>query len=198
VYPDAKVRFRSLALERLRSLSPAQKRLADHYIIRALEEEIRALKPRQILLYLPLPLEVDIRPLIATLRRQGVRVYVPFMEGESFRPVQYRLPLKRKRFGVYEPNHSKQYRPRIIEMAVVPVLGIDPTLRRIGFGKGYYDRFFEKEKKTIQKIIFLQRRLCCSTEILTRNHDIGADLVIAHRSARIPPLPEGENRRRVP
>lgn len=180
---EAKARFRREALARLRTLSPAQRRRADYAVSRALEKRIVERKARRVLLYLPLPTEVDIRKLIARLRRAGVRVYVPFMEGESFRLVQYRLPLRRKRFHVYEPNYSKQYRPRKIEIAVVPVVGIDPTLRRIGFGKGYYDRFFEKEKKNIQEIIFLQRRLCCAREIITQSHDIAADCLIAHRLA---------------
>jgi len=180
---DPKARFRARALRRLRTLSPAARRRADHAVVRELRRRIRERNARRILLYLPLPMEVDLRGLIGELRRRGVRVYVPFMEGESFRPVQYRLPLKRKRFGVYEPKNSKQYRPRTIEMAVVPVVGIDPTLRRIGFGKGYYDRFFEKEKQNIEEIIFIQRWLCCSSEILTRAHDVAADQLIAHRVA---------------
>ena len=180
---DPKARFRARALQRLRTLPPAARRRADQAVVQALRRRILERKVRRILLYLPLPMEVDLRKLILELRRRRIRVYVPFMEGESFRPVQYRLPLKRKRFGVTEPKNSKQYRPRTIEMAVVPVIGVDPTLRRIGFGKGFYDRFFEQERQNIQEIIFLQRWLCCSSEILTRAHDVAADQLIAHRVA---------------
>jgi 5-formyltetrahydrofolate cyclo-ligase len=127
-------------------------------------------------------MEVVIRPLIAEFRRRGVEGYVPLMEGASFRPVKYRLPLRRKRFGIYEPKYSRQYRPRKIDAAVVPIVGTDPTMRRIGFGKGFFDRFFEEEKRNIQEIIFIQRRLCYSPVVITEGHDVRADTILAGRT----------------
>jgi 5-formyltetrahydrofolate cyclo-ligase len=136
-------------------------------------------------------MEVDLRPLILELRRRSVEVYVPFMEGPSFRPVKYRLPLQKKRFGIYEPKNSRQYRPRKIDVAVVPIVGTDPTLRRIGFGKGFYDRFFENEKRNIEEVIFIQRRLCRSPYVITEQHDVRADILIAGQEIRIRPEEEG-------
>jgi 5-formyltetrahydrofolate cyclo-ligase len=160
--------------------------MEDRKIRRQLEEILEIRRPRKVLLYLPLPMEVDLRPLIRKLRRRGVEVYVPFMEGKSFRPVKYRLPLRRKRFGILEPKNSKQYRAGKIDIAIVPIVGIDPSGRRIGFGKGFYDRFFEKEKKKIEEIIFVQRRLCRSPRIVTDRHDIAGDLLIAGRTIPLP------------
>jgi 5-formyltetrahydrofolate cyclo-ligase len=157
--------------------------MEDRRLLAQLRSLILERHPRRVLLYLPLKLEVDVRPLIGELRRRGVEVYVPLMEGPSFRPVKYRLPLRKRRFGIYEPKHSKQYRPGKIDIAVVPIVGTDPTLRRIGFGKGFYDRFFEKEKRQIEEIIFVQRRLCRASRILTESHDVRADILIAGRPA---------------
>lgn len=62
-------------------------------------------------------------------------------------------------------------------MAIVPILGIDTTYRRIGFGAGMYDRFFET--LTIQPItIFTQLELCYSKKIITSDHDIAPDYII--------------------
>ena len=55
---------------------------------------------QNILLYLPMGIEVNLYPLIATLRKEKKNIYVPFMEGESFRLVKYRLPLKIKKYGI--------------------------------------------------------------------------------------------------
>jgi 5-formyltetrahydrofolate cyclo-ligase len=100
------------------------------------------------------------------------------MEGKSFRLVKYRLPLEKKRFGIKEPKDSKQYRKKNIDLAIVPIVGLDITLRRVGFGKGMYDRFFEKEIKNIDKTVFVARKLCYSHEIITNDHDIKADIII--------------------
>jgi 5-formyltetrahydrofolate cyclo-ligase len=55
---------------------------------------------------------------------------------------------------------------------------MDAVHRRIGFGKGMYDRFFEKEIKNINKVVFVARQLCYSGEIVTDHHDVTADMII--------------------
>jgi 5-formyltetrahydrofolate cyclo-ligase len=122
--------------------------------------------------------EVNLCPLIKRLREEKRELYVPFMEGKSFRVVKYRLPLEKKCFGIKEPKDSKQYRTKKLDMAIVPIVGLDITHRRVGFGKGMYDRFFEKEIENINKIVFVARELCYSKKIVTNRHDVKADVVI--------------------
>jgi 5-formyltetrahydrofolate cyclo-ligase len=57
-------------------------------------------------------------------------------------------------------------------------VGLDVTQRRVGFGKGMYDRFFEKESKNIKKTVFLARELCYSKEMITDDFDVTADMII--------------------
>lgn len=173
--------FRKTSLARLGSLSWQKRYIGDKKVNKALYCLIKAEATRSVMLYVPLALEVNVLPLIRKLRREGISVWVPFMEGESFRLVKYRLPLATKKYGVKEPKFSKQYRKRMIELAIVPVVGTDRSLRRIGFGKGMYDRFFARHKKEIGQIIFTQRVLCWSTELVTDDYDVGADEVITAR-----------------
>ena len=149
--------------------------LADKRIVAALHRLADRMHLERVMLYIPLPIEVDIRPFANALRRAGKRVYVPYMEGESFRLVQYRYPLRRKRFGVLEPQVSYAYRPKRIDMAIVPIVGTDASLRRVGFGKGMYDRFFEKEKRDIGYTVFVSRIACISDEIVTDDFDVAGD-----------------------
>ena len=190
---EEKEQFRRRALKALRSISPGRARMEDRRLLMKLRRHLAGRNLRRVLFYLPLKMEVDLRPLIDELRRRGVEVLVPFMEGPSFRPVKYRLPLEKKRFGIYEPKNSRQYRPEKIDVAIVPIVGTDPTMRRIGFGRGFYDRFFEKEKKNIGEVIFVQRRLCRSPDVLTQPHDVRGDLLIAGRriAMRPPETPVG-------
>lgn len=173
--------FRKISLSKLRSLSWQQRYVGDKRVNKALHRRIKKDAVKSVMLYVPLEMEVNILPLIQRLRREGVTVWVPFMEGESFRLVKYRLPLEKKKYGVKEPKFSKQYRKRMIELAIVPIVGTDRSLRRIGFGKGMYDRFFARHEKEISQIIFTQRVLCWSTRLVTNEYDVGADEVIAAR-----------------
>jgi 5-formyltetrahydrofolate cyclo-ligase len=170
--------FRASCLEKLRKASHRGAYPKDKRILQRLYSEILRSKAQNIMLYLPLQTEVNLYPLIKQLRREGRKLYVPFMEGKSFRLVKYRLPLEEKKFGIKEPKDSKQYREKTIDLAIVPIVGLDVTQRRVGFGKGMYDRFFEKESKNIKKTVFLARELCYSKEMITDDFDVTADMII--------------------
>ena len=174
-----KTTFRTRALKRLRSVPRGRARMMDHRIRSHLTERFRRERVRTVMLYVPLSGEVDMLPLIGWLRRRGVRVLVPFMEGESFRLVQYRLPLRRRRYGVREPDFSNRYTKEPIDIAIVPIVGTDTSCRRIGFGKGMYDRFFAREGGRIGRTIFVQRCLQWYSGLLTDDWDIRADEMIA-------------------
>jgi len=173
-----KTTFRTRSLKRLRRIPRARARTMDHRIRAHLAERFRREKVRTVMLYVPLPGEVDVLPLIGWLRRRGVRVLVPFMEGESFRLVQYRLPLRRRRYGVREPDFSNRYTKEPIDIAIVPIVGTDASCRRVGFGKGMYDRFFARESGRIGRTIFVQRCLQWSAVIITDKWDVRADEMI--------------------
>lgn len=176
-----KQRFRTVAMTRLKALSWQKRYITDKHIVASLYAMIRQRGAKTVMLYVPLDLEVDVYPLLCRLRREGIVVLVPFMEGESFRLVKYRLPLSTKKYGVKEPKFSKQYRKRQIEFAIVPIVGTDNSLRRIGFGKGMYDRFFEKHQHEIEEIILTQRVLCQSRTLITNDYDVGGDWIITGR-----------------
>lgn len=173
-----KKEFRSHCLKKLKKLSNKQTYIKDKYVLKSLYKHILSQDANDIMLYLPLGMEVNIYPLITQLRKEQKNLYVPFMEGASFRLVKYRLPLYKKQFGIKEPKDSKQFRKQKLDMAIVPIVGMDATQRRVGFGKGMYDRFFEKNKKNIEEVIFVARSLCYSKAIVTDHYDVKADIVI--------------------
>jgi len=170
--------FRIDCIHKLKKRSKKNNYKKDKQVINALSKYIKEEKVISILLYLPLSMEVNIYPLIRQLRKEKKQLYVPFMEGKSFRLVKYRLPLQLKQFGIKEPNDSKQYRNKKIDLAIVPIVGVDSTLRRVGFGKGMYDRFFEKEYKNIYKIVFVARELCYAKDVITDDYDVKADMIL--------------------
>jgi len=176
---EAKCNFRKQCIKKLRFSCKIAKIKKDKYICSRILELILLHKPKKILAYIPLSLEVNILPLINRLRKEKIcEVYVPFMVGETFKAVKYRLPLHKKRFGTKEPNNSMLKAK--IDLAIIPIVGIDETNRRVGFGRGMYDRYFDNLKPQPIKI-FTQLTLCKSDIIVTSKHDIKADLVITSR-----------------
>ena len=173
-----KKQFRIESLKRLKKVSGSGSYKKDKTIVHTLYQYIVENRANHVMLYIPLGTEVNLYPLLQRLRKEKKLIYVPFMEGTSFRLVKYRLPLKKKQFGIKEPNDSKQYRIKNIDIAIVPIVGVDVTHRRVGFGKGMYDRFYEKQNEYIKKTVFVARELCYSKEIITDDYDVKADMII--------------------
>ncbi len=140
-----------------------------------LESLIQKHDPRSILFYIPMDHEVDVHKLLIKERKKR-KVYAPFMVGDSFKMVAYRQPLVRGRFNILEPKQSF-FNIKDVDMMIVPTLGIDKTYRRIGFGKGIYDRFYARLKRK-PLVIFIQTTLCYSSSLVTDDYDIKADYVI--------------------
>jgi 5-formyltetrahydrofolate cyclo-ligase len=174
----SKKAFRKRCLKALKSASGYGAYRKDREVRERLYDLIVKEQAQCIMLYLPLETEVNLYPLIKRLRREKRMLYVPFMEGKSFRLVKYRYPLRVRQFGIKEPLYSRQYRRKQIDIAVVPIVGMDTSCRRVGFGKGMYDRFFEKEIKNIKKVVFVARTLCYSRTMVTDHYDVKADVVI--------------------
>jgi len=132
-------------------------------------------KAKNILLYTALNYE----PNLLLFRRKFSKkhkLFVPFMQDKSLKIVKFRLPLFKKNFGILEPNDS--FVKAKIDLAIVPVIGIDRTFRRIGHGQGFYDRFFENFKQK-PLVIFTQSFHALSKEKFTQKHDILGEFYIS-------------------
>jgi 5-formyltetrahydrofolate cyclo-ligase len=170
---------RTLCIAQLKKLAKRPDRYGkDKRIIVRIRNIVETLRADSIMAYVPLSIEADVTPLLKEWKRRGKRVYVPFMEGESFGLVQYRYPLKRKRFGVCEPKSAKRIKIKRIDIAIVPVVATDKELGRIGFGKGMYDRFFQKENARIDFTLFVARKTCYVPYKICDEHDVKADIFV--------------------
>ncbi len=168
--------FRKLCLE--------NKKFNRYLFSKKIEKELLKISKdhKNILLFIPLKNEVDIRGVINTLRRQKKNIFVPFMQDLSFKMVKYSLPLKKKKFSILEPLNKNKALEKI-DLAIVPIIGMDSEFKRIGFGKGMYDRFFGTLKYK-PKVVFLQLRPCISKHKLTNDFDIKADEFISFNVRR--------------
>ena len=173
--PLTKTIFRENCLKKIKNTPKHNALYNNARLNHVLLKEIRKFKNPKILCYAPLPFEPDIRKTINVIRKE-YDTFVPFMQGESFKMVPFRLPLKKKKFGIYEAGNTLRNIEKI-DIAIVPIVGVDGRLQRVGFGKGMYDRFFEKLKKR-PYIIFIQSELCYTKEFICDEYDVTCDLII--------------------
>ena len=178
--------FRQKCIKTMKNAPKSTKYYRDTIINELLLKEIKRLKPKSILFYYPLEFEADIRKTLLKVHKI-CDVYLPFMQDKSLKVVPFRLPLKKKKFGIYEAGNTLKNINKI-DIAIVPAVGVDGKLQRIGFGKGMYDRFFENLKKK-PYTIFVQPNICFTKEFICDEYDIACDLlltpkIIKRRSTR--------------
>ncbi|MDR3345743.1 MAG: 5-formyltetrahydrofolate cyclo-ligase [Campylobacteraceae bacterium] len=167
--------FRKESLARLKTAASRQRVALSHIVSDKLRSTLKSLKAKNIMLYMPLENEVDILCLMKEFRKY-TKIYVPFMGRVSFKLVKYRLPVQKKNFNILEPPDSFMRVPKI-DVAIVPVVGVDGNLKRIGFGKGMYDRFFDTLSPK-PFTIFVQLAKCFTAEKLCEDYDVQADIYI--------------------
>lgn len=68
---------------------------------------------------------------------------VPRIKGNELEAVIYNenTILLPNRWGVEEPVEGEIIHPELIDVILVPLLAFDENGNRVGYGKGYYDRF---------------------------------------------------------
>ena len=104
-------------------------------------------KARQVLLYLSKGSEVDTWEVFARAVAEGKEVYAPrCLDGDGtmgFFQVTSPQELLQGRFGLWEPDPRRcaPWRRREGALCLVPGIAFDRQGYRLGYGKGYYDRF---------------------------------------------------------
>ena len=170
--------FRRTCLARLKSSKSHMRFANDKKIISKIEKIIQKEKPKSILFYLPMALEVNLLSLLKTYKKK-LNIYVPFIVEESFKMVEYRLPLEKNSFGIYEPK-AHNFAHKHVDLIIVPVVGIDVNMQRVGFGKGMYDRFFARLQKC-PKVVFVQRETCKTRHKICDDYDIKCDYYVTSK-----------------
>lgn len=69
-------------------------------------------------------------------------------------PVNKETVLVKNRFNIFEPVGSEIIDPQLIDAVFVPLLAFDTKGYRVGYGKGFYDRYLVRCAQDVVKIGF--------------------------------------------
>lgn len=135
----SKKEIRAELREKLRAMTNIERVEKSEIISNSLIEILREIKPNTCLMYKALPTEVNIDTAIEYCLNNGIKVYLPRVNGENMDIVEYG-ELVIGAYGILEPvGEASDILPTV---AIVPLLGVDKLKNRLGKGKGYYDRYF--------------------------------------------------------
>lgn len=172
---EQKKQLRRELIQRRREIPPEVKSQADEHIFNALLPYLE--RCSGVFTYVSTEIEVDTRQLISWCFEHGKPVAVP-VSGDSeltFFPIASFEELAEGRFHIQEPvDRSTPAVPDADSLCIVPALLCDRSGLRLGYGRGYYDRF-------LAGFLGKSAIICYSAfvgEVPAEPHDRRADFVV--------------------
>lgn len=150
-------------------------------IICALEELDEFRKASTIMPYLSLDIEVDTIEFIKKeLKEQKRTMVVPFVKEDNIQVSRLSdfNDLSNGKFGVLEPIKKEEFKGKI-DMILVPGIAFDQNGSRIGFGKGFYDRFLKNHKRALKIGLAFEEQIVDNIPI--EEHDMPVDIILTEK-----------------
>ena len=132
--------------------------------------------------YYPSNFEIDDLEILELLEKKNFKISLPIIKKNNqmdFIKWSKSDPLKINKYGIPEPVSLKIMYPDIL---LVPLVGYDNNLNRLGYGGGFYDRYIEKIEK-IKKVIKIGLAFSCQKikNIPTNQYDKKLDFIITEK-----------------
>lgn len=179
--PKRTLRQTMLAIRRefpLEEARAASLRVQDSFI--ASEEFAGA---QVVAVYAPIHNEVDTREVMSAALAAAKVLLLPAVsdDGLEFRMISGTGDLRRGAFGIPEPTmECPEHPPWEADLIVIPGVAFDTAGRRIGYGKGYYDKALHQLEGKGSLVGF-----CYDFQLLDRiagePHDVLMDMIITER-----------------
>ena len=97
--------------------------------------------------YYPFNCEIDDLEILELLEKKKYQISLPIIKKNNqmdFFKWSNNDPLKINKYGIPEPISSEIFYPDIL---LIPLVGFDNDLNRLGYGGGFYDRYIKKIEK---------------------------------------------------
>ena len=163
----------------LRDALPEEERLrAGAEIRKQLLDELTPL-PKRISFFAAIGAEVDVTPIVPALVEIGAEIYFPRVEGEriAFRRASLE-ELSPGTWGIPEPTTTAP-EAASLDVMIVPGVAFDAKCRRLGNGKGFYDRAIAAIRPGRTIGVCFQAQLVDAVPV--GKHDAVLDAVITER-----------------
>ncbi|MGL5868870.1 5-formyltetrahydrofolate cyclo-ligase [Clostridium chrysemydis] len=163
-----------------RDLKKEENSLKDSKIFKNLISLNSYKRAKKVFIYIGFGSEINTKSLIKIMLREGKEVFVPKVLEEEMIALKITSlnNLIESKFKILEPIGEKSdIDGEEFDLIIMPGVAFDRSGNRIGYGKGYYDKYLKDIKSDIKKIA-LAYELQLIEEIETEEHDLKVDSII--------------------
>lgn len=145
--PPTKAGLRREARRQRRALTPAQQRYAAQRLYRLVVTHPLFRFSSRIAFTIAADGEISPQLLLMEAWRRGKACYLPVMDPLGHNRLRFRRwlpgqPLVKGAYGIPVPQTGQVCPPRLLSLVLLPLVAFDAGCRRLGMGKGFYDRTF--------------------------------------------------------
>ena len=150
--------IRKVFSEKRASLGTKEFNALSKQLVTAAINFIEAFNPKVVHCFLPIDakLEFNTYPIIEFCWKNNIDVLVPISDFQSgtMQSAKF-LPdtaISIKKYNIPEPTQPILINEKEIDLVLTPLLAFDLNGYRVGYGKGFYDRFFKLLNPDAQKV----------------------------------------------
>lgn len=148
-YFNTKKVLRKEILEKREHIDKAEKEKMDTEILNSFYESKYYKEAMNIFIYISYGSEINTRSIIRRALNESKRIYVPRTELKTRVMDAVEISsldnLVKSSYGILEPSKDKPcIDPNELDLIVVPGVAFDRNGGRMGYGAGFYDRYFKK------------------------------------------------------
>ena len=127
-------------------LSDEEKEIAAAAVFGKLESLSEFKSAKTIMIYWSAPDELPTQTFIKKWKDEKL-IILPSIKGRKLRLKRYSsdVNMVQRALGIWEPDLKEIFDGKV-NLVIVPGVAFDSKKNRLGRGKGYYDRFFRKQK----------------------------------------------------
>ncbi len=181
---QAKSTIRRLGGERRETMGADARAELDRRIVTRCLGELNWAAYHHVMVFLPIERrhEIDTWPLVEQIFQvwPSVKLYTPTVVGDDLEAVRITPETKfsLNRWGIPEPESGVALTGRDdLDLVLTPLLGFDGHGQRVGYGRGYFDRFFASHPKA-RRVGLGYESLLVNEGILAEDHDVRLHAVI--------------------
>ena len=175
--------LRGTLMQKRAEFSPTERKQLDRTVAAGIADSPLFQKASMLLIYAPLENEINLLPLAHIARKRGLPIAFPRCDKETNTMRFYLLPEGKKlspgAYGIPEPPEDAPLCvPDERAICIVPALSYDLAGNRIGYGKGYYDRFLATFPGVTVGAAYAKMLL---KSVPTEAHDLPVDWLFTER-----------------
>lgn len=177
---DLRIKYKTIK----ENISPEDKRKRDEYIFNRLTECQHYKEAGTVLCFVSTDVEINTHRIISHSLKLGKKVAVPRCTDKlgnmKFYLISSFSDLEKGLYGLLEPNTKKcrVFTDDANSICIIPGFAFDAKGYRVGFGKGFYDRFLKNYSGIKLGICYNE---CIVNKIPSGRYDIASDYIITEK-----------------